>query len=386
MANERAGNLFTSLTVTGIVTLCAAPAITLNVWPRIETILQQGLTSNELGIVMLVGISAIAMTTIPFAMQKSPNRAFWWTSLAFGVGLAVLNYIMAVGAIGKLSDHATEKAAAAISKAASLRSALEDLRAARRELGNFKPTSETQLRAADDAVRLAIEARDQECGKVGDFCRARVAQLQSRLSDRADVAGALSLTARSRGLDARADAVRLELDRIGNVPQYTNPQAERIRTVVAVIYPNAATEAVANGIIHFLAIAAELFALGMPRIMVTALSRPKGAVNGTSVISPQIGGALSPQKLLGSRRHQQKLPPPAITGSLPPTVAAWKREAIRSGTSKLICWNVYQRYVQWCKESGVAAASFTQFDFELCEAGVKKVTEGRGSFYTEIAL
>ena len=389
MTTEKAGNLFASLTIIGVVTACAAPAITLNVWPRLETMWESGWTSNELGIVLLVGISAIAMTTIPFAMQKAPNRAFWWTALAFGVGLAVLNYIMAVGAIGKLSDGATEKAAAAISKAANLKDQLEELRAARRELGAFKPATAEMLKAANEAVRLASEARDRECERVGDHCRARVAQVQSRLSERADITAAAALTRRAIELDGRRDELERQVGSLGSIPRYTNPQAERIKSIVQFVYPKAATEAVASGIIHFLAIAAELFALGMPRIIVTALSRPIVRTENAGRGRPQLLGALSPRPIANRRGHQQKLSPPAngrVTAHTIVTVAAWKAEAIRPGKSKAVCWDVYQRYVKWCKEQGASPATFTQFDFELCEAGVQKTTEGRGSYYIGVQL
>src|SRR5262245_45311038 len=90
-----------------IVPACALPALSLNVWPRIENMLLSGISSQELGIVLLVSISALGMTAVPFAMAKSPNNGFWWFCLVFGIALGTLNYMMAVGAIGKAHDNVT---------------------------------------------------------------------------------------------------------------------------------------------------------------------------------------------------------------------------------------------------------------------------------------
>src|SRR5690242_4834153 len=90
-----------------IVPTCALPALALNVWPRVENMLQSGVSSQELGIVLLVSIAALGMTSVPFAMAKAPNTGFWWFCLVFGISLGCLNYMMAVGAIGKAHDNIT---------------------------------------------------------------------------------------------------------------------------------------------------------------------------------------------------------------------------------------------------------------------------------------
>ena len=373
------GGTIHPLTLGAIICLCAAPAMTLNVWPRIENMILHGMTSNELGIALLVAVSALGMTAVPFAMLKAPNRAFWWTTLSFGLGLATLNYIMAVGAIGKISDHATSQAAQAISRAQSLKDQLEDLRAARKELGAFKHTSQEQLTAADEAVRLAEIAQRDECGKVGDHCRARVAQLQSRLSERADISAALSATIRRSAIERDLRAVEQKLLAVGALPTYTNPQAERIRSVVGLIAPSVATESVANGIIHFLAIAAELFALGMPRILSTALAG-QGA--------PKVDeGAAPPEKLnivrtpnLAVGNRPRALPAP----SQPAGPAEWRTAHLfRKPGNKLKCWDTYKLYEKWTRSAGQAPVSFTAFDFELTSNGVKKEAGSR-SFYLDV--
>src|SRR4029077_10423653 len=117
------------------VLACALPALALNVWPRVENMLSSGITSNELGIVLLVSLSALGMTAVPFAMQKAPNTGFWWFALTFGLALGTLNYMMAVGAIGKAHDSITSITLDKQSRQSHLQSRISELYGHRRDLG-----------------------------------------------------------------------------------------------------------------------------------------------------------------------------------------------------------------------------------------------------------
>lgn len=395
--NLPGGTTISPLLLGALVLTCAAPAITLNVWPRVETMLAQGLTSNQVGTALLVGVSALAMTAVPFAMAKSPNRGFWWTSLVFGLSLAVLNYIMAVGAIGKVSDDATQAAAATISRIKSLQDQLEELRADRRQLGAFKPTTQAQLEAATEAVRLAEDARKQECDKVGDFCRARVAQLQSRLSERADVAAALATSLRVLELDRRIGELRSSLAAAGTAPSTTNPQAERIKSVIRWAYPDVATDSVATGIIHFLAIMSELFALLAPRVLATALARsPESPSTSTRHLAhapaARLGEIVSwakrpflVAKTEAPRLEPPKPQPPAV-GSKPQASQLWREQHLMPAPgNRLRTWDAYKHYEAWTKANGQTPASFTSFDYEMQLLGVVKET-GPRSVYVNVNL
>ena len=404
--NLPGGTNISPLVLGAIVATCAAPAITLNVWPRVETMLSQGLTSNELGTALLVGVSALAMTTIPFAMAKAPNRGFWLTSLAFGISLGALNYIMAVGAIGKVADHATAEATAQISRLTSLKDQLEELRADRRQLGTFKPTTPEALRAADEAVKLAEVARAQECDKVGDYCRARVAQLASRLSERAELVNSLSLTSRAQELDTKVSVYRARIAEAGAVPLSTNPQAERIKSVVRWVYPSVATDQVASGIIHFLAIMSELFAFLGPRVLATALARPGGGtVPQQSLVRRKVPELVSwvkrPFLLVGRARNAPALTGPEtaagpgranFAGATPgaPRSAAgiteWRAFALQAVSGhRLRTWDAFKSYESWAKAQGFAPVTFTSFDYELQLLGVQK-EQGARSFYLNVNL
>ena len=72
------------LTVAAIVFASAAPAGALNIWPRIEQIVQEGVTGNQVGIVILVTMSALGMVAVLFARKKTENLWFWFNCLIFG--------------------------------------------------------------------------------------------------------------------------------------------------------------------------------------------------------------------------------------------------------------------------------------------------------------
>lgn len=109
-----------NLTVGLVVTFCAAPAAALNIWPRVEAMLTRGIHGNDIGIVLLVICAAIGMALVPFAMKKAENFGFWLICLTFGISLAIVNYAMAVGAIGKVRDNESLQAAAIIRQAKTL--------------------------------------------------------------------------------------------------------------------------------------------------------------------------------------------------------------------------------------------------------------------------
>ena len=66
---------------------------------------QGSATGNDVGVTLLVVVAALLMAAVPFAMEKAPRICgFWAVCLVFGVGLAIVNYALAVGAVGKVRD------------------------------------------------------------------------------------------------------------------------------------------------------------------------------------------------------------------------------------------------------------------------------------------
>jgi hypothetical protein len=385
-----------------IVLLCASPAITLNVWPRIDAMITNGSSSNQLGIVLLVTLSALGMTCVPFAMKKAENLGFWLTCLVFGIGLGILNYTMAVGAVGKIRDNEADVKKALISKAAQIRSSIRDGEEARKNLPPFKWTTQEMVQTAIRAVDLAIAARDQECTKIGDICRARVSQLGSRQAELAAISAERALTTRAEQLDKSLISIRSDLSSLGAIPEDADQQASRIAVVVGYLFNlgSNASERVATGLIHFLAICAEAFALGMPRIITTALS---------ATGNPRLGGSRNPPiRTEGPSINEEPKPPnplppsqsskqPARVSSsprsgIPPEPSApspiseWKDQNLIRSPNSLRTWDAYVSYKSMASLSGRKPAPFPLFDSELERLGIKKKTEANRDYYIDVAI
>lgn len=107
---------------------------------------------------------------------------------------------------------------AAIHQRASLLEDVERLKAERVSLPPFTPTSE-------QAVTAATIARDQECGRVGDNCRRRVAELAAVLQAKA-------LTDKAAEIDGRIAALSVKL---ANTPAVASadPQVDGAVAVLA---------------------------------------------------------------------------------------------------------------------------------------------------------
>lgn len=382
---------YTTLAPLLIIGACAAPAITLNVWPRVENMIANGFSSNELGIVLLVTMSALTMTIVPFAMRKADNLGFWFVCLVFGITLGLLNYLMAVGAVGKAHDNVTEITLDKQSRRDHYRSQIQDLSQRRAAVGSFKPTTRDMLDSADRAVNLALEARDQECGKVGDFCRARQAQLAARQQDRAELAASYALTERARILDEGINVLQRSLGDLGYIPATADPQAARISRVLSIFITlgSDSLQTVSNFIIHFLAVMAEAFALIAPRIVITAIMPEE---------RPGAAPAQPPLLLTAEAPPAKKLaeisppPPPPVRAAKPKQppifgpLSKWLTEQTIPSTNRILAWTAYTSYKDWCKTHSLTALEFLKFDAEVKASGIKEVVEAKRSYYLNLAI
>jgi hypothetical protein len=238
--------------------------------------------------------------------------------------------------------------------------------------------------SAQQGIRLAVEARDQECVKVGDLCRARVAQLANRQSELAEISASRAATQRSEQLESSLSNLRSDLNALGPIPESTDQQASRIAALLgtfASVGPNAA-ERVATGLIHFLALCAEAFALGMPRIIVTALAKPAEKKEAPRDQNP------APSKQETFRQPPPIPPKPRAVGKNEAPVPDWKQSFLIRATGKIRSWEAYENYKGWAKEKGLKPTSFLSFENELQRLGVQKETDPllRRDFFLDVAI
>lgn len=362
-------------TILAIVALCAAPAATLNIWPRVSQMAAEGISGNQVGIVLLVTVSALGMAAVPFAMKKAENWGFWLTCLAFGVGLAILNYTMAVGAVGKVRDGEADENRRKQAVHAELKRSLAEAERARKDFPSFSPTTPEMVETGKMAVALAIQARDQECKIVGDICRARVAQLSTRQSELAALIKDQTLTERARLLDGNIREARNRLEQAGSVPQHTDAQASRLAGVVVKFIelgPDAA-ERVADWIISLLALAAEAIGLGLPRVLVTAIA-PRPALraealvalpdNGPQGTAPPAVAAQKPPAQNATNATAPRAVPKRTSASRPPAlVSTWKAdgEICKHVGKRVNCWAAYLAYKDWADARRQTPVDFSTF-------------------------
>lgn len=372
-------------TIATVVAICAAPAATLNIWPRVSQMLHEGISGSQVGIVLLVTVSALGMAAVPFAMKKAENWGFWSLCLAFGLGLGILNYAMAVGAVGKVRDGEADANRNKQLQYAELRKELARAENARSALPAFLPTTPEMVETGKMAVNLAREARDQECKIVGDICRARVVQLSTRQSELAVLSRDYALTEQSKLLDRAISKARERIGEAGAAPSHVDAQASRLAGVVTrfVDLGTDAAERVADWIVSGLAVAAEAIGLGLPRILVAALapvarkeseiglldSGPKGPPNNAPAeTAPPKPIAQNPAVVTS-----KAIAPKRATGRPPALVATWKSdgEICKKVGGKVSCWTAYTAYKEWAERRRQTPVDFATF----CQDVVLPVSE-----------
>jgi hypothetical protein len=133
------------------------------------------------------------------------RRDYGLGSVTFSAVTALIIYLLAVTntALTSLGFASTNVGDAVTGRAAALQqraAAIEDIRRLKADRANlqFAPTTE-------QAVTAAAIARDQECGRVGDNCRRRVAELAAVLQAKVLTDKAAEIEARVAMLSAKLD-------------------------------------------------------------------------------------------------------------------------------------------------------------------------------------
>jgi hypothetical protein len=167
------------------------------------------------------GITDIATLVLP------PTLVGLWARrrfvlMATALAVYLLTVVMtALASLGFASTHigdAVTGRSAITEQRAALLEELARRKAERAGLAGFTPTSM-------QAVTAAEIARNQECGKVGPNCRARVAELNAALRDRA-------LTERAAELETAIATLSSKLERAPAI-RIADPQVESVVHMIA---------------------------------------------------------------------------------------------------------------------------------------------------------
>src|SRR5262245_11143677 len=255
-----------------VFAVCVAPTTAANVWPRLTHIRTEGAANGtEVGITIAVTLSALGMAAVPFAMRNADTLLFRLTCLLTALGLATFNYSMAVDLVTRWRDESP--AAVKQLTAAALERRITDATAAKAKLPQLPHTTAAMVAAAKAAIDLAMQARTQECGTVGDNCRMRVVELTRAMADLRAAETNRANTVKLERLDGEIRTASKEKLDLGPFPSDTNPGAARIGKllgkfvdmgprpdlVVTEWWPTA------------VAIVIEWIGLALPRVILTAI-------------------------------------------------------------------------------------------------------------------
>jgi len=415
-----------------VAALCAVPSAAANLWPRLTHIWTNGAAGGDVAIISLLTLSVAGMVAVPFAMRNADSLLFWLTCLVTGIGLATFNQIMATETTGKWLEVMLHPAAVKQSRAAVLDSRIQRETAAIAQLPQLPRTSAAEVEAAAQAVKLATEARDQECGKVGNNCRDRVKELKTEVEKQAELLKARTNTITLEAHEAAIKTARAEREELEPIPTGPDPTMQRIANMVGLVYPlgERSDLKVIEWLPTWVAAMVEAIGLLLPRILLTAMGiierRPSrfwptlgaGAAATASwcwrrwgwgseaTAQPDAGSVAAPPaaiEIAAVRKGAATAAEPrkrnvskAAAVYEAESVRQWfkSRTVARTG-SKLKPKETYDTsFVPWCKEQGIELVTFTRFGAIMkdkvedggCGVVYEEKPKSKRGFYVDIAL
>jgi hypothetical protein len=368
-----------------LVAVGVGPTLALNTWPRVSQIAAGAVDPGALAIVAFQAASVLVMAATPFAMKRTE---YWWGKLGFlliGLVLAVLNWGAGTEAASHLRDTIADPRRATIARAATLERDLGLARKSRIEVSHFVPTVAEGVAAAQRAVDEAIVARDQECGKVGENCRRRVAELAERHSELAKVHTNKAFTDQAASLDAKITGIEAEIRALGAIPTHADPGAARIAKVVGKVINlgDKPEDVISDWWPTVLAAGAELLGMWGPRILVL------GSLGNETLVARR--GHTHPPVW---RRRKSAKPNEAAVGA-----RVFARVVTRGDVQEFLkartvtrpghrvrCGKVYESYRGWCAEQEIEPLSLTRFGTAIAAAGISRDSRNNRSSYLDITL
>ena len=396
------------VTVAGVLVACALPSAAANILPRVQVLFgPTPATPGEIAAIVTLVMTALLMAACPFAVKRAANTGEKLVYLVIGLELATFNYTQAHDTIGKLRDLSSEPARQLQKTAAGLNSRIARVTNSRKELPQFTSTTPEMVKAAEDAVAAAETNRQQECGKVGDNCRIRVAEKTAAIEHHKTAVANRALTSRAETLDANKEAAQKELDALGVIPEHADKSASRLAKDIGKLVDlgPAPDETLIDWTIKFFAIIVEVIGLVGPRMILLSIygdiERParrwlwrwrdvsaKAVTVDMKHIAP-LAAAAAPTRSAAtpaSKKKPSKIKHAAVRDF--GDVREWKesRTVGRPG-SKVKPGDAYTNYKEWCIEIGKDPVSLTAFGTIMKGIlGVAYEEKSKRGFYLRIAL
>jgi hypothetical protein len=403
---------------------CVVPSGAANVWTRVAHIWNEGgASSSEIGIVAALIMSILVMAAIPFAVKSASNWLEKLGYLALGFMLASFNFTLAVDTAGQWRDKITNPATVLATDAATFKNDKTVAEANRDKFAQLAQATVAEVAAAEDDVKLATQARDKECVKVGDNCRARVADLAAATKRRSDILAARYNTEMVEHYDKDAKEAKRKLTALGPIPEHNDPAAARIAEVIGLFYDLGKDPdlKVVKWWPTWIAVIIELIAMWGPPVFLLAIvgneqklgwswrlpvwrrkseasiemapeikeePAPPVAPPTSEPAAPVEIAPVKPTVATVARSKKPSKIKPAPVGDTN-SVRQWKEaRTVARAEGKVRPKNAYEAYATWCQEQGIAPVSFTTFGTTIKgELGViLKPTPSRRDFYEGIAL
>lgn len=360
-----------------LIAACIAPSLAANVWPRVSQAIAQGVADGgTVAIVTLMVVSVLAMAACPFAVEKAANWAFALLFAIFGLGLASLNFGNAVEVASHVRDLVRDPRKATLATAATLERDLAEARKSRTQLSHFTPTTAEGVTAAQGAVGTAIAARDQECGRVGENCRRRVAEVTDRQAELASATRNKALTDEATRLEGVIAGLQRRIAAFGPVPTHADPFAARIALIL-----RTTEETVSEWWPTFVAGMIEAVAMVGPIMLMTAVFPRARAAPRKPTVARESATVATVARPKTPRKSKSR----AATPSGDVRQFLESRTVSRAG-ARIRCKEVFDAYVGWCQERGLEPLSFTRFGTAFKAEGVGFDNKNNRGVYLNIGL
>jgi predicted transcriptional regulator len=322
------------------------------------------------------------------------------------LALATLNYTLAVASVGKMRDSDAGPARELVHRHAGLDSRIARLTNSRSQLPQVPPAiDQSMLDAANQAVALADDARLRECGRVGDNCRQRVAELAEATKARVPMQAAKAMADQIARIDADLRQLEDEKRGLAPPPKDVDAAAARLSKQLGRLFDlgDSPVETTADVIIGGVSALSELIGLLGPIVFVTALStkhepQPRqpwvwpGRWRRRVDPTPAPGVAVVENAGVARTTAAPKATKPGRITAAGVREFGSVRQWLQSRTvarpdSKVKPAAVYDGYTAWCAEQGKAPITQTAFGNTMKkELGVPYEEKNKRGFYLGIAL